>query len=92
MNRRRFVCGASAALSYAAVAFSLPGQQSATAVVKTPNGTLRGESVGRVQIFRGIPFAQPPVGELRFRPPVKAKAWTGERDALRFAPARIAFT
>jgi para-nitrobenzyl esterase len=52
-------------------------------VVKTPLGALRGASVDGVNVFKGVPFAEPPV---RFRPPVKKLAWSGERDATRFAP------
>jgi len=40
--------------------------------------------VDGVRIFRGVPFAQPPVGPLRFRPPTPIKPWLGERDATRF--------
>lgn len=36
--------------------------------------------------FRGIPFARPPVGELRFQPPQPPAAWSGVRDAKDFAP------
>jgi para-nitrobenzyl esterase len=36
-----------------------------------------------------VPFAEAPVGALRFRPPVAAKAWTGERDATKFAAAAM---
>ncbi|MGH9594820.1 MAG: carboxylesterase family protein, partial [Bryobacteraceae bacterium] len=56
-------------------------------IVRTPNGALRGEQSDGVNVFRGVPFAEPPMGPLRFRPPVKAKPWTGERDATRFAAA-----
>lgn len=58
-------------------------------VVRTPNGTLRGESVNGVRVFRGVPFAEPPVGPLRFRPPVKKAQWMSERDATRFAAAAM---
>jgi para-nitrobenzyl esterase len=36
---------------------------------------------------RGIPYAQPPVGPLRFRPPLKPVAWDGVRDACTYGPA-----
>jgi len=52
--------------------------------VATPSGPLRGEQSGGVNIFRGVPFAQPPVGPLRFRPPVPVKAWSEPRDASKF--------
>jgi para-nitrobenzyl esterase len=35
-------------------------------------------------VFKGIPFAQPPTGNLRWREPVLAKPWTGVRDATAF--------
>ncbi len=34
--------------------------------VRTPSGALRGEQSGGVRVFRGVPFAEPPVGRLRF--------------------------
>ena len=40
-----------------------------------------------VRVFRGVPFARPPSGALRFRPTETLRAWSGVRDALRFAPA-----
>ena len=39
-----------------------------------------------VAVFKNIPFAQPPVGELRWREPLPAKAWSGVRDATAFGP------
>ena len=82
--------GASAALVQLASIQTLEAQPlRKTVSVKTPSGALRGESVGGIQVFRGVPFAEPPVGELRFRPPVSVVPWTVERDALEFAPAAM---
>lgn len=55
--------------------------------VETPGGALRGERVGEVERFLGVPYAAPPVGELRWAPPVAAEPWDGERDATRPGPA-----
>jgi para-nitrobenzyl esterase len=51
--------------------------------VQIHTGTLRGTSIGSAIAFRGIPYAQSPVGELRWRPPRPATAWEGVRDASR---------
>ncbi|WP_202844202.1 carboxylesterase/lipase family protein [Luteimonas saliphila] len=56
-------------------------------VVEAPAGTLRGEALEGVNAFRGIPYARPPVGQLRWRPPVPAGRWEDVRDATRFGPA-----
>jgi para-nitrobenzyl esterase len=55
-------------------------------VAETPSGALRGEWDGDLAIFRGVPFAAPPVGDLRFRPPEPVPSWEGIRDATRFGP------
>jgi len=67
------------------------GQLAAAApvTVRTTEGLLRGEQSLGVNVFRGVPFAEPPVGPLRFRPPAQARAWTGERDATRFGAAPV---
>lgn len=54
--------------------------------VRTTAGTLRGSSEGGVAVFRGVPFAEPPVGALRFAAPVRAKGWDGVRPALSYGP------
>ncbi len=55
--------------------------------VKTANGILQGvvEASG-IHSFKGIPFAQPPVGELRWKEPVAPANWTGVRKADHFGP------
>jgi len=54
----------------------------------TKAGQLRGRDVpGGGVLFAGIPFAQPPIGELRFRPPQPVEPWTGVREADAYAPA-----
>lgn len=48
------------------------------------SGGLRGYLENDVRIFKGVPYAQPPVGPLRWRPPQPAQAWAGARDAQVF--------
>ncbi|MGP4087215.1 carboxylesterase/lipase family protein [Streptomyces sp. KR55] len=51
-------------------------------VVRTDRGWVRGAAVrDRGQVFHGIPFAAPPTGELRWRPPQPAARWPGVRNA-----------
>jgi para-nitrobenzyl esterase len=52
-------------------------------VVTLSNGTLRGFFAGNIAVFRGVPFAAPPVGDLRWKPPMPPSPWKGERDATR---------
>lgn len=55
-----------------------------TIKVKTKEGELRGEKAGEIMIFRGIPYAEAPVGSMRFAAPASRKAWMGVKDALSF--------
>ncbi|MFJ9708336.1 carboxylesterase/lipase family protein [Streptomyces sp. NPDC101234] len=55
-------------------------------VVRTVTGSVRGLQENGLAVFRGIPFAEPPVGELRFAAPRPATAWDGTREAYAFGP------
>jgi para-nitrobenzyl esterase len=55
-------------------------------VVETTHGTVRGELRSGVRIWKAIPYAAPPVGALRFRPPQPPAPWSDERDATKFGP------
>ena len=54
---------------------------------KTSNGTLEGTAEpSGIYAYRGIPFAQPPIDDLRWQPPQPVENWTGIRNAKQFGP------
>src|SRR6187549_1359742 len=57
-----------------------------SSTVETTAGRVAGRVENGVPVFRGIPFAEPPVGPLRFKPPVPRRPWSGVLDASRFGP------
>jgi para-nitrobenzyl esterase len=61
-----------------------PGVRPAPGVVVTTTGAVRGVPQGASYEFLGIPYAAPPVGELRFRPPQEHACFNGEYEAKRF--------
>jgi para-nitrobenzyl esterase len=75
-----------------AATFMLPasaataGGHRTSVIVHTDKGVVRGMRADGVRSFLGVPYAAPPVGDLRWRPPQPAAAWHGIRDATSFGP------
>ncbi len=55
-------------------------------VVQTSHGAVRGVDDGRVKAWKGVRYAAPPTGDLRWRAPEQPRPWTEPADATRFAP------
>ncbi len=66
-----------------------PEPRTDTSLVQTVTGMVRGVVKDDHRLFAGIPYAAPPVGPLRFRPPAPAPAWKGVRDASKPGPQCI---
>jgi para-nitrobenzyl esterase len=62
-----------------------PHPQADPAVVKTDLGDLSGLQQDGLRVFLGIPFAAPPIGDLRWRPPSPARPWTGIKEMKSFS-------
>jgi para-nitrobenzyl esterase len=56
-------------------------------VVKVQQGLLQGVKENGLSIYKGVPFATPPIGDLRWRAPQTAQPWKGMKQATQFAPA-----
>ena len=56
-------------------------------IISTPAGDLEGRREGTLRVFKGIPYASPPIGEARWRPPTDMPRWTEVREAKDFGPA-----
>src|SRR5919204_260203 len=89
---RRAVWYAGAAFGVAATvlvagasgAVASPASGSANPVVRIDGGLIRGVGAAAVYSFKGLPYAAPPTGNLRWRAPQPAAAWSGVRDATQF--------
>ncbi|WP_296596204.1 carboxylesterase family protein [Phenylobacterium sp.] len=84
----RLLAAGAVALGLAALPVAAAAQAPADAfvadqaqVVKIRQGALKGTVKDGVAYTLGVPYAAPPVGDLRWRPPAAAPTWTGERDA-----------
>src|SRR5258708_1578652 len=79
----RISIGKLALLLSASVA-SAAAQEGSPLQVKTESGIVEGKMQGSSRAFLGIPYAAPPVGELRWKAPAQPIAWQGVRDATKF--------
>jgi para-nitrobenzyl esterase len=77
------------ASAMAAVGLAMAVPALAAPTVEAPAGTVEGKSVGKLSLFKGIPYAEAPVGPLRWKPPVALPAWQGVRKAQSFGAACI---
>jgi para-nitrobenzyl esterase len=77
-----------AVLTAALFAIGLAGDARAADQVRTANGIVEGTGpqTSGVRVFKGIPFAAPPLGELRWKAPQPVKDWQGVRPATQFGP------
>src|SRR3974390_1263476 len=82
-KKTRFLLCSLAGLS-AAMFFDTGALSQTPGTVRVEGGELQGAVADGVASFKGIPFAAPPVGNLRWRPPQPAARWTGVRQAAEF--------
>ncbi|MFX1364712.1 MAG: carboxylesterase/lipase family protein [Promethearchaeota archaeon] len=55
-------------------------------IIEIKQGKIKGYEADGINIFKGIPYAEPPVGELRFKPSIRKKPWSGILDCTKFGP------
>lgn len=53
-------------------------------IIKTKHGTIKGIKEKGIMVFKGVPYAKPPVGELRWKEPQPIDDWDGIKDTLKF--------
>lgn len=82
MNKRKLASWVLCAMFGGAVSYTAYAGE----VTQINSGKIEGVEQGGVVAYKGIPFAQPPVGELRWRAPQPVKAWTGIFDASQYGP------
>lgn len=77
---------------FIALALASTGLTAATGqgpAIDAPAGAMRGTNDGGIRVFKGLPYARPPMGGLRWRPPVSLPRWNGARAATDFGPACV---
>jgi para-nitrobenzyl esterase len=78
---KRLICSTAVALALATSALAAEPR------VKTSSGTLEGTTeASGIYAYRGIPFAEPPIDDLRWQPPQPVRNWSGVRNAKQFGP------
>src|ERR1700685_3900741 len=75
------------AFVFAALAFGTGLMAQPPKPVRTQSGLVQGTSADGIAVYKGIPFAAPPLASLRWRAPQPAADWAGPRTADKFAPA-----
>ena len=92
MLHRRFPFLSSALVCLAltpafASAQNLKAQAKRNPIVNAPAGSVEGQLDGRLRVFKGVPYALPPVGQARWKPPIPMPRWTETRKVTEFGPA-----
>ncbi len=82
--RRMFVWSAAAATLVLSPIYCAMAAQP---MVNAPAGKLEGLSEGSLHVFKGIPYAMPPVDSRRWKPPAPMPRWAGVKKAIEFGPA-----
>lgn len=86
---KRFVLLLAGSLSVAVGVPAASAQPAPGVIARTASGSVSGVRNGNLTVFKGVPYAAPPVGLLRWREPRPAAAWSGVRKAAAFGPACI---
>ena len=95
-SRRRLVVWAAVAACVAVSSASCVGHSPTTSapshtasdpIADAPAGRIEGRAEGALRVFKGIPYASPPVGPARWRPPSPLPRWPDVRNAAQFGPA-----
>ncbi len=63
-----------------------PVKMNKTDVIETKSGKIQGYIDNGIHVFKGIPYTEPPIGDLRFKPPADKRPWNGVLDATEYGP------